>query len=87
MYVAEKLVLKDFLLDEYNKSEKVKVKNFTGIKSDSRHLEIGVRTKPSGYMYILQNGDRNYWHYNFTHQIIFRGKQFVLLSTKVETSL
>ena len=61
-------------LDEYNKPEYVEVKLSLLITSDSKHLKIGVRTNPSGYLYILQKGDRNYWHYNFTYQIIFEGK-------------
>ena len=74
MYANEKLVLKNAQLDEYNKPEYVEVKLSLLITSDSKHLKIGVRTNPSGYLYILQKGDRNYWHYNFTYQIIFEGK-------------
>ena len=74
MYPDGILVLKNAQLDENNTPEHVNVTSFVGLTSDSRHLKMGVRTKPSGYIYIMHGGHTQYWHYNFTHQISFEGK-------------
>ena len=81
IYPDENLVLRNAQLDENNTPENAKVNFFSALTSESKHLKMGVRTKPSGYIYILQRGHAQYWHYNFTHQITFEGKYLVVLST------
>ena len=72
MYPDEMLVLRIVQSDASIQLENVKVKAVSA--NGSKHLKMGVITKPYGYIDITQKGHTDHWRYNFTQRIIFDGK-------------